>query len=103
MGISFEWDRDLRGNSVLLARKSRGKISIAELQEAMERDYRYQGSWAAIFKVSEDSYQGWGGGSEPKGDVVELYQIGDGENCPVCAAVFSGIECCPHCGERLKE
>ena len=100
--LKFEWGNDLRGNSVLVARKSRGKISVSELQEAMGRDCRYQGHWGIIFKANDDGYQGWGDNTEPKGDVLELYRIGDGEDCPVCAAVFSGIEYCPHCGDAIK-
>ena len=102
--LKFEWGTDLRGNSVLLARKSCGKITVAELQEELSRDYRYQGHWGIIFKADEESgYQGWGDHIAPKGDVIELYRIGDGENCPICTEVFSGIDYCPHCGEQIKE
>lgn len=103
MALTFEWDKDIYGRSVLIARKSRGKISIAELQEEMSRDYRYNGGWAIIVRAQEESYQGWGGGEEPKGDVVELYQLGEDESCPVCAAVYRGVDYCPHCGEKLRE
>ena len=100
--LKFEWDEDSRKIPVLIARKSRGKITVAELQEAMSRDYHYEGGWALIFKAKGDSYQGWGGGEEPKGDIVELYRVDDWDTCPVCAVVLSGIECCPHCGESIK-
>jgi len=102
MGITFEWDNDIRGRSILLARKKRGKITVAELREELSRDWRYSGAWALIVRAQEESYQGWGGGEEPKGDALELYQIGDGEECALCAAVFNGIDYCPHCGERIK-
>lgn len=104
MGLNFEWDQDLYGSDILIVRKNRGKISISELQEAMSADYRYCGAWAVIFKAREErGYQGWGGGEEPKGDALELYRVEDWETCPICAATFSGIEFCPHCGERIKE
>ena len=98
--LKFEWGSDLRGISILVARKSRGKITVSELQEAMSRDYRYNGGWALIFKAKDDSYQGWG--EEPKGDAVELYRVDDWETCPVCAVVLSGVEYCPHCNERIE-
>jgi hypothetical protein len=103
MALEFEWDKDVHGRNILLARKKRGKITIAELQEEMSRNYNLCGGWALIVKVREESYIGWGGMDEPKGDVLELYQIGDGEQCPVCAAIYEGVEYCPHCGERIRE
>ena len=100
--ITLEWGEGFRGNSVLLAKKKRGKISVAELQEAMNYNYNYSGAWAIVFRAFEDGgYAGWGDNQYPKGDVLELYQIGDGENCPVCAAILV-VEYCPHCGESLK-
>ena len=104
MAIAFEWDKDRHGRSVLLAKKARGKISIRELQEAMTGDYNYMGAWAIVLVAREDSgYAGWGDIDEPKGDVLELYQIGDGEECALCAVVYSGVDdYCPHCGERIK-
>jgi len=104
MAFKFEWETDCHGNDILLAIKKRGKISIPELQEEMRKDYRLHGGWALIVAVREDGgYQGWGGGEEPKGDVLKLYRVEDWETCPICAATFSGIEYCPHCGERIKE
>jgi hypothetical protein len=102
MAVTFEWGEDLHGRSVLLARKARGKISVSEIQEVMMRDERYHGAWAVLFRAREDSgYQGWGD-DEPKGDVLELYQVGDGEKCPLCAAIYAGVDYCPHCGEMLR-
>ncbi|MDR1061787.1 MAG: hypothetical protein LBL83_11400 [Clostridiales bacterium] len=102
--IDFEWEKNCHGQDILVARKKRGKISIAELQEAMGKDCRYRGGWAAIFAAREESgYQGWGGGEEPKGDALELYRVEDWATCPICAAAFCGIELCPHCGMRIKE
>jgi len=102
--ITFEHSKDLRGNDVLLAIKKRGKISITELQEAMQVSRYYAGSgWAVLFKVFEDSgYSGWFDEEQGKGDILELYRIDDFENCPVCADTLV-VNYCPHCGERIKE
>ena len=103
MAIKFEYGKDSRDNEILLAIKTRGKITISELQEQLSNDYRYQGTWAVIIKAQEESgYQGWGGGQEPKEDVVELRRVDEWENCPICAALLSPIDYCQHCGERLK-
>jgi len=102
--ITFEHGKDLRGNDVLIARKKRGKISIPELREAMQDDWKYQGScWAVLFKVYTDGgYSGWNDEELPKGDVLELYRIDDYESCPVCTDALV-VNYCPHCGERIKE
>jgi predicted amidophosphoribosyltransferase len=34
---------------------------------------------------------------------VALLIIEDYETCPICAAVYEGVEYCPHCGERLRK
>ena len=100
--IELEWGEDFRGKRILLAKKKRGKISIAELQEAMNYNHNYSGAWAVIFRVFEDGgYIGWGDLDVQKGDVLELYQLGEGEGCPVCDVVLI-VEYCPHCGECLK-
>ena len=100
--INIEWGRDRHNNSILIATKARGKISIPELQEAMQGfNYQYEGMWAILFTVREDSYQGWFDDTDdPKGDVLALYQINEGETCPVCSVVFEGLYC-PKCGERM--
>ena len=100
--LSFEWDKDVHNRDILLARKARGKITVAELQEELSKNCNYHGGWAILFKAQEDTYQGWGDIDEPKGDILELYHVADWCDCPVCAAVFCGIEYCPHCGERIK-
>jgi hypothetical protein len=103
MALEFEWSETVHGQSVLLAKKKHGKITIPELQEEMRRKGNFFGGWAIIVPVREESYIGWGDMDEPKGDVLELYQIGDDEQCPVCATIYQGIEWCPHCGERIRE
>jgi predicted amidophosphoribosyltransferase len=39
---------------------------------------------------------------EPEGDAVQLYQLGDSDNCPVCGAMLPSFEYCPHCGQPWK-
>jgi len=103
VALTFEWDKDIYGRDILLVRKKRGKITIAELQEELSRDWRYCGGWVLIVRAREDAYVGWGDNEDPKGDVLELHQIEDGAACPLCAAVYSGVEDhCPHCGKRIK-
>ena len=103
MPIELEWYRKESGTEVLLARKAKGKINIPELQEALRKDYRYQGHWGIIVKAPEESgYQGWHDSDDPKGDILELFKLEDWATCPICAEMFSGIEYCQHCGEKIK-
>ena len=102
--ITFKWDKNYRGNDILIAQKKRGKISITEIREALRGDYRYQGVWVVIIKAQEDSgYQGWGDIDEPQGDILELYRVVDDDQCPICAATFLGVTHCPQCGDLLEE
>ena len=99
--INFEWVTDRNGKSCLQATKKRGNISITELQEAMQEEYKFCNNvYAIVFGVTEDGYQGWG--EEPEGDVLHLYQYADNEPCPICYKDLV-IDYCPHCGEKLRE
>jgi len=103
VALKFEWDKNIHGKDVLLARKSRGKITISELQEELSKNYNFLGHWAVIVKASDESgYQGWGDNDVPKGDIIELHRVDDWDDCPICAAVISGVDYCPHCGDSIK-
>jgi len=99
--INLEWDTDRHGKSCIRASKKRGKISTDELQEAMHNNRSMnEGYWAIIFKTCEDGYQCWFN-EEPVGDEVFIYQVDDGESCPVCFKDLV-IDYCPHCGENIR-
>lgn len=105
-GITLEWDNDCRGNSVLLVRKSRGRLTLDEITEALryEKHGQYCGRYAIMVNASENTCgTGWMDEIEPKGDVVELYQVAGEDDCPVCGKLTPPFEYCPHCGEPWKE
>lgn len=106
-GITFESEKDTFGNWLLLIRKSRGRLALQEIGDLLryESDGKYQGQYAIIINAAEQTCggSGWDDGSEPKGDVAELYELGAGENCPVCAKMLPDPNYCPHCGESLRE
>jgi hypothetical protein len=100
--LTHEWDRDVFGNPVLLLRKARGKISLDESANHLRYDDRLAGHWVIILNASEATCGvGWPI-EEPKGDVIELYQIEAENTCPVCARL-TPPEYCPHCGEKISE
>lgn len=102
--LTAEWDEDLIGRPVLLVRKSRGKITVDELIDFLLRDWRFTNrAYAMVIKVNESMCEGSGWDmEEPKGDVVELYQLEDGDDCPVCGSILV-YQNCPECGAELRK
>lgn len=103
--LTAEWDEDITGRMVLLVRKSRGKITLDELTDFLLRDYRFTNhAYAIVIQVKESMCEGsgWEMDEEPKGDVVELYQLEDGDNCPVCGKILT-YQNCPECGADLNK
>lgn len=101
--LSLQWDYDIAGNLVLLARKKRGKITVQELTEQLGRDDRFYGMfYGIIINANGDGGQctGWIGEEEQKGDVLELYAMSDREDCPFCGRMIMQ-ETCPECGAYL--
>ena len=70
-----------------------------------EESQRYCGHYAIILNCSEAAM----GGDDlyleedQKGDTVALYQIEEGETCPVCAVKSRPVEYCPSCGAAWKD
>ena len=103
--LTAEWDEDITGRMVLLVRKPRGKITLDELTDFLLRDYRFTNhAYAIVIQVKESMCEGsgWGMDEEPKGDVVELYQLEDGDDCPVCGSILV-YQNCPECGAELRK
>ena len=105
-GIIIESEKDAFGNWVLLIRKSRGKLTLQEINDLLlyEDGGKYNGLYAIVLNASESACggSGWDDGSEPKGDVAELYELYAGNDCPVCRKLLPEKDFCPHCGEKLK-
>lgn len=102
--IQAEWRQDTAGHYSLILTKSRGKLTVAEIGEFLQRYPHgvFQGNWCIIIQAGEDTCAaGWY--EEPKGDAVELYQLGQGDNCPVCGQLVPNYQWCPECGASLKD
>lgn len=102
--LTAEWDTDITGRYVLLVKKSRGKITIDELTEFLLWDSRFTNhAYAIVIRVYENMCEGSGWDiEEAKGDVVELYQLEDGDDCPVCGSLLV-YQNCPECGAELRK
>lgn len=105
-GITYEWEKNIYGSSVLIIRKSRGKLTLQEIEELLryERGGIFNGRYAILLNCSEATCggAGWGDETEPRGDIVELCEVQSEEECPICKAMLPDKDYCPHCGESLR-
>lgn len=101
-GIKSHWSYET-GQPCLVLEKSRGKFTLDQIEEFLRYNSSFQGNWAVILRCGEQTCggSGWGDEIEPKGDVVSLFQLGEGETCPVCSE-FMPPEYCPHCGKTYS-
>ena len=98
--LKHHWTEDYRGNSALCIEKSRGKISLDELEEYLRYEARIHSHFMIMINASESAGDiGWPV-EEPKGDRMLLYEYSGDDNCPLCASIMPP-EYCPHCGEKL--
>lgn len=106
-GTEMTWICDDRGRPALQITKKRGKLTLDEIEDLLryESGQRYCGYYAIILNCSEATVDG--GGlyleGEQKGDSIDLYQIEDGNTCPVCGKYTPPFEYCPSCGTAWKD
>jgi hypothetical protein len=105
-GITVRKEAIQDGTTRVLVEKRRGKLTFEEIREALREEFTQYGGtcfFAMIVKASEeDGYQGWMDGDDA-GDTVELLQIEEGYDCPVCGRMAPPFEYCPNCGEAWRE
>lgn len=88
--------------------KKRGKLTLDEIEEILRYEdcQRWNGHYAILLNCSESTIGGncWPGMPEDdRGDAVDLYEIADAGECPVCSAVFPPFEYCPSCGTKWSD
>lgn len=99
--ITATYEEDIHGKTVLRLRRKRGKISVSEIEEFLMYESKLYGFYAIVLRCTE-SYvgaSGWFDELDDPGDVVDLYPIEDGDNCPVCGR--NVVMCCPECGTEI--
>lgn len=106
-GIEMTWIDDYRGHQALQITKKRGKLTLDEIEDLLryQDSQRYCGQYVIILNCSEETVDGGGLflDAEQKGDAVDLYQIEDGNTCPVCGKYTPPFEYCPNCGSAWKD
>ena len=104
--IEAMWDYDMYDNSILVLGKKRGKLSLSEVGDFLryEKSGSFQGNYVLIIRATEATCggSGWMDEVEQKGDQWELYQVEQGEPCPVCSHMTPSIQWCESCGEPLN-
>lgn len=106
-GIEMSWEYDSMGRIFLRIIKKRGKLTLEEITDLLRYEERQQycGHYAIILNCSEATVGGNGlfFEEDEKGDAVDLYQIEEGETCPVCGKFTPPFEYCPNCGAAWKD
>ena len=95
------------GFSGVCIQKSRGKLTLDEIQEALHyggTNNQFCGRYVLLFNATENTIGGNGLWleQEQKGDSVLLYELDESSDCPVCGKLTPPYEYCPNCGERWK-
>jgi hypothetical protein len=105
-GVKAEWKsgselpRRLQGTETYLVTKTRGKLTLDEIEEALKAK-GLEGWFCIVLRVAdEDTYTGWEL-EEPKGDMVYVSFIDEACDCPVCRQLTPFIGYCPECGHRI--
>ena len=97
MVIKSEVTTDALGRTVVTLSKSRGKLTMAEMQDYLRS--QMPGIYIIVLKALEDGYDGWGQ-TEISGDAQDIY-LYDAQ-CPLCGwEPPDGY--CPKCGANLHD
>lgn len=103
-GITVRGDYDFHDRSVTIVEKSRGKLTIDEIEDALRTNDRglYCGNYVLLLRCGEATLggSGWDDYEEPKGDSVALYAVGEADECPVCSRLVPPYQYCPECGSN---
>lgn len=104
-GISIESGQSDLGQDVYLIKKSRGKLSVDEITEFLQRENNgfYQGLYIIVVNATESATggSGWYPDEPSTGDEVEVFQLVGEEHCPACSRLIPP-DYCPECGVTLK-
>ena len=107
-GISINRDYDYQGIPCVVIKKKRGKLTLPEITDTLH--YGGRQCWVGRYVILLDCTEVTMGGNgcldmmdEDPGDAVVLYQLEEGEPCPVCNASLPPFQYCPTCGSAWAE
>lgn len=107
-GIAVTREYDWHDRPCVVIRKRRGKLTLAEVKEILhfEDNHRWNGYYILPLNCTESTLGGNGCFDlmdEPPGDAVTLYELEEGDTCPVCASALPPFRYCPNCGSTWSE
>lgn len=107
-GTTIRRSYDLADRPCVRIEKKRGKLTLDEIEEILryEDAQNWIGHYAILLNCSESTVGGvcWPNMAEDnQGDAVNLYEIADAGECPVCGAELPPFEYCPSCGTRWSD
>ena len=107
-GISINRDYDYQGIPCVVIKKKRGKLTLPEITDTLH--YGDRQCWVGRYVILLDCTEVTMGGNgcldmmdEQPGDAVVLYQLEEGEPCPVCNTSLPPFQYCPTCGSAWAE
>lgn len=98
MAIKSEVTTDALDRTVVTLHKSRGKLTVAEIQEYLQQ--HMPGVYVILLRAREDAYDDWP--IETTGDAQDLYLYDNDNDCPICGHEPPGGYC-PKCGADLHD
>lgn len=106
-GITITREYNYRDILTVRIQKRRGKLTLNEIEDLLRYEDRqaWCGHYAILLNCSEATLGDCGDflDGEPKGDVVVLYPVEEGDYCPVCGELAPPFLYCPSCGTSWKD
>ena len=106
-GISIERTYDLHDRLIVRILKRRGRLTLEEVSDLLrlEGGGEWSGWYAVLLNCTEGTIGGNGlyDSDDPKGDAVDLYEINEGDDCPICGKFIPPFQYCPSCGAKWSD
>ena len=106
-GISIERTYDLHDRLVVRILKRRGRLTLEEVSDLLrlEGGGEWSGWYAVLLNCTEGTIGGNGlyDSEDPKGDAIDLYEINEGDDCPICGKFIPPFQYCPSCGAKWSD
>lgn len=106
-GISIVRTYDLHDRLIVRILKRRGRLTLEEVSDLLrlEGGGEWSGWYAVLLNCTEGTIGGNGlyDSDDPKGDAVDLYEINEGDDCPICGKFIPPFQYCPSCGAKWSD
>lgn len=106
-GIAIERTYDLHDKPIVRIIKRRGRLTLEEVADLLRLEGfgEWWGHYVVFFNCTESTIGGNGmfDYGEPKGDALDLYEINEGDECPICGKFTPPFIYCPTCGTSWKD